>query len=501
MGCANRVCVAAILIWAAATPFCAAGAAGAKAKPHFPTAGELLDKFGQTQDKLQSFIIKAEDSSETRSSYFRSEKEKKKTHSSSEVRFDGRRISYREYSWGDFGPGSDLVRKNNPRYRSTTWDGNDCFLYKQSPTSTARPRPVVEIYHSRKFAETLFKKRGYDGSCLSGYFEDERVDSVLRQADTISVRDKMEQAGKAGSQCYVIDAVTKYGEYTVWIDPEHGYNISKARVKRKAGDIWRGQPLKGKGECWYFLDKVYFEKIDNVWVSMQADVRGGRIYADGNFHETVSHYKRTEVILNPDHDVLRSFATDDIPDGSQLTGYVDLNKGFFNSGDPQYYWQRDAKVVVDRQGRLVKYELGKGLHPVVKAVPDLRQLWLKIPADQTRGKKILLCFCDLTQPASQKYVLEFNRLSASLAENDVLIAALHCSKANPDVSDAWVRANNIRLAIGKLRDVVVPELLRAWRAEKLPWLVLSDTEHTITAEGFDLSELDEKLKRSGHAER
>jgi hypothetical protein len=33
-----------------------------------------------------------------------------------------------------------------------------------------------------------------------------------------------------------------------------------------------------------------------------------------------------------------------------------------------------------------------------------------------------------------------------------------------------------------------------WGVRSLPWLILTDSKHIIRAEGFNLSELDEKIK-------
>jgi len=37
------------------------------------------------------------------------------------------------------------------------------------------------------------------------------------------------------------------------------------------------------------------------------------------------------------------------------------------------------------------------------------------------------------------------------------------------------------------------ETIFAWGVKSLPWLILTDRKHIVRAEGFGLSELDEKL--------
>ena len=70
--------------------------------------------------------------------------------------------------------------------------------------------------------------------------------------------------------------------------------------------------------------------------------------------------------------------------------------------------------------------------------------------------------------------------------------------ATPAIADTWVQANRVRLVVGKLPDVV-PEVLRAWRVEKLPWLVMTDCDHIVIAEGFSQKELTGEIKEADNA--
>jgi hypothetical protein len=63
----------------------------------------------------------------------------------------------------------------------------------------------------------------------------------------------------------------------------------------------------------FTLQNVRFEENKNVWVPMEADIEQSK---DGQ--STGWHHKRIQMILNPDHDALRSFVADDIPDGTEV---------------------------------------------------------------------------------------------------------------------------------------------------------------------------------------
>ena len=83
--------------------------------------------------------------------------------------------------------------------------------------------------HRDKAAITLGTYSGIYGFLGS----DERLDAVLRGAKQISMRPTTETV--SGIACHVIDADTDYGQYTVWLDPAHGYNAVKVTRKATGG--------------------------------------------------------------------------------------------------------------------------------------------------------------------------------------------------------------------------------------------------------------------------
>ncbi|OHB59492.1 MAG: hypothetical protein A2167_01330 [Planctomycetes bacterium RBG_13_46_10] len=177
---------------------------------------------------------------------------------------------------------------------------------------------------------------------MTGYYGDEeRIDQVLRGANTISVRDKMEQVDD--SQCYVIDAVAKSGRYTVWIDPQYGYNIAKLDILKRENDWMHGRRIVKGEEYFSSLKNMNFKKINDMWVPMESDYRLSTQLPKGHWAKPQKHIERTEVILNPDHDALGSFITDDILNGTEVL--IAEVEGI------SYTWQ-DGKVI-DKKGRVI----------------------------------------------------------------------------------------------------------------------------------------------------
>ncbi|MHC4397410.1 MAG: hypothetical protein ACYS1A_17355 [Planctomycetota bacterium] len=279
------------------------------------SVSKLLEEYCETQSKIQSFIIKSKDSSTNDSSFGNGEKEI--SYFSSELCFDGDRISFRNHLWGGFAMGRDIIPEDKAQYQSFLWDGKDYFQYSKSPTSTAMPHGIVKIDRSRKYAEKLIC-RGYNGAALLGFSfgDDEKIDTVLRKADIINVENELEPVG--GSLCYVINATTPYGKYKVWIDPEHGYNIARMKVQKDTGDLMLGRSLSGKAKFSGFVENIRFAKVDDVWVPVEANIKTDRTYRNGTFNRSDRHHKRTEVNINPDFESLGFFAPDDIENGAEV---------------------------------------------------------------------------------------------------------------------------------------------------------------------------------------
>lgn len=319
-----------------------------------PTAHELLDKYAETQDKLQSFIVKFERTPYRASSSLQGQLPrlgKEQATGYNEFRFDGRRSKWLFCMWGHVGMSPEFTPKDRAKCGSRLWDGDTFFQYGRQEKHTNFPYgSVTQITNFKDNIEEGQKTFCHARLKLRGYFygDHKRIDSILRDTDTISVRDNTQNI--AGSDCYVIDAVTKHGKYTLWIDPDHGYNIAKAIARKTRGDLWSHGLLKGESKIYFSLKNIRFKKIDDVWVPMEADTYSSQTWSKGEFWKSSGHIKRTEFVLNPDHDAMGSFLPDDIRDGAKIS-YIN---GVRTRG---YTWRNGGPV--DENGREVDYKSKK----------------------------------------------------------------------------------------------------------------------------------------------
>ncbi|MBN2590416.1 MAG: carboxypeptidase regulatory-like domain-containing protein [Sedimentisphaerales bacterium] len=124
-----------------------------------------------------------------------------------------------------------------------------------------------------------------------------------------------------------------------------------------------------------------------------------------------------------------------------------------------------------------------------KALPDLNDFNIK----QVDGKKMLICFFDIEQRPSRNCVIQLSQKTQELKEKEIEVHLIHTTKVEKERLDGWLKENNISFTFGMIEDKEEQTKFN-WGVKALPWLILTDKEHVVQAEGFSLNELDENIK-------
>lgn len=166
----------------------------------------------------------------------------------------------------------------------------------------------------------------------------ERFDQVFENCKSFSLR----QESIRGQDCYVIDAeVEGRGQYTLWIDPSRDYNIARYHIQKSEGDRYNGRPLaKGKGlRVDLLVDVMAYQKVGDAWFPKQVKTRTDLFGDEGGTE--VENWEVTDLVLNPDHEALNSFSTDEIPNGT-VVKLLDI------SADLTFRWENGQIVGEDK---------------------------------------------------------------------------------------------------------------------------------------------------------
>lgn len=355
---------------------CLAESRPQKTEPNHPSVSELVDKYAQALDSTSSFISDYEKTAEGSIRLGRGSNTVK-SFSRGQLRYDNQQVYEYEYRWGDWA--SLTFTEDKPHY--TIGVVNSEMNYQNTKRVGDRHRPGKVIRRPRPQGQNITLHAHFGVSYLAGYIgSDERLDAILRKADRIWVQEKTEKVGD--SDCFVIEADTKYGRYTIWLDTEHGFHPAKVLHEAGEGD-YSGRHLMAKGDsAKEYLKNVRFEKVGDVWVPMEADSGSDLRAARGDFNKDNYHYKRTKIVLNPDHNKLGSF-DDPLENPSNDPELTNGTRVFKNYLPIEYTWQ-DGKLIpnadesaIDQMDRIAEEILAE------KSGPDSNDLSTKAAEKET----------------------------------------------------------------------------------------------------------------------
>jgi hypothetical protein len=264
-----------------------------------PSALDLLDKYTMNQDKLNSSVIIKLVTEEK----LLEDKKITDTRSvPSEVRLDGQKL------FGCLNYNYNLVKDKNISldemdYRNFhLWDGEKYIEYNDGGTPS-----WSWAFLAKQNMSNIFLRDNWCGSPLFGVrvHSGDRIDTIIRKCEKISVRDKGEMIDS--ELCYVIDANNSTASYTIWLNTNHGYSISKATFTigpKTQGDLFN---LSEDEKLNFTLTDVKFKQFGDIHVPMSYKAHWERLNKQDKVREVLYSGNVEDIKFNPDHDKLNSF--------------------------------------------------------------------------------------------------------------------------------------------------------------------------------------------------
>jgi protocatechuate 3,4-dioxygenase beta subunit len=127
-----------------------------------------------------------------------------------------------------------------------------------------------------------------------------------------------------------------------------------------------------------------------------------------------------------------------------------------------------------------------------KPLPSLADLSARLSPAQVDSKPVLMCFLDLEQRPSRQCLSELAGKAGVLATQGVSLLVVQTSKVDMKQYEMWLKENRITVPI-HAASADFETKRRAWGVMSLPWLILTDKNHVVRAEGFTLDDLDRKV--------
>lgn len=130
---------------------------------------------------------------------------------------------------------------------------------------------------------------------------------------------------------------------------------------------------------------------------------------------------------------------------------------------------------------------------VGKPLPELKEFGIQPPPD-TNEKMVLVCLFDMQQRPSRNCIVQLNKRAQELQEKSIAVVVIQALKIDKSTLDEWIKEQKISFPVGMIETAEEKTLFK-WSVKALPWLILTDTEHTIRSQGFTLNELDDKIEK------
>jgi len=135
-----------------------------------------------------------------------------------------------------------------------------------------------------------------------------------------------------------------------------------------------------------------------------------------------------------------------------------------------------------------------------KPLPDLSEIDFPRVTEQADGKMILTCFFDMNQRPSRRSINQLAEKVAELNDKGVMLLAIQVSKIDQRTLDRWVIENNVSFPVGMIQGDE-DKIRFTWGVKSLPWLILTNHRHVVTAEGFNVSALHNKIQEAEDAQQ
>ena len=113
---------------------------------------------------------------------------------------------------------------------------------------------------------------------------------------------------------------------------------------------------------------------------------------------------------------------------------------------------------------------------------------------QTQGRRVLVCFLDLSTSASRIAIKHIAKQTEELRKENVIVVGVQALPINDKVLALMKWQIDNAFPIKELGNRA-EEICFQWGVRELPWLVVSDRAGVVQAEGFSYKDIDREVKR------
>lgn len=272
------------------------------------------------------------------------------------------------------------------------------------------------------------------------------------------------------------------GQYTfVALAPEYRYSVNVTQAEGYGTDSRDVELLSGTTPVEDIVLQVADRKVSGQVVDADGEgLANVRLHCHGDGQPN----------LNIQSDEEGKFVFENV-----CAGEIRISANYQKTGEYMYGnvetegGAEDVRLVLTSQGSH-RYVPKTPPSLVGKVLPELTDCGLTVPAD---ANAILVFAWDMNQRPSRHFLKQLAAKADLLNENNVTVLLLNTAAVEKANLDAWLSESGIEYPCGIISDNA-EEKTFSMGVKSLPWLILTDNEHNVIAEGFSVDELDEKVK-------
>ena len=365
------------------------------------------------------------------------------------------------------------------------WDGKQLMFHEASLLENQEQVNLDRTPHGY-FQDMLASDTSWPRAQPHAFWWDDKdLDAYLSYYGRAEDATRTGRGDYRGVDCYVLDVKPKGIPGLVIVQ---SYPGCKSCQRRQYGLIGQARGLAGQSYRWYVGVKdrrlhglIWLSNNKSrveYWMSDYKEVRPGCWLPMTQGCDAFVEDKcgRPYVDVHTDLTVVDVRINETLPD--ELFE-MNLEEG--------------VKVVDSRRGRTRTYTYKPEPPDLVgKVLPEFTDIGVSFSPEQAKNRRVLICFWDVQQRPSRHYITKLAEKAGTLAEKGITVLCVHASGAEAKSVDEWMRDSSIPFPAKTM--IEDPEKARyAWGVKSLPWLILTDREHTVEANGFSLAELDERI--------
>jgi protocatechuate 3,4-dioxygenase beta subunit len=157
--------------------------------------------------------------------------------------------------------------------------------------------------------------------------------------------------------------------------------------------------------------------------------------------------------------------------------------------------QKDIKIIVQNKKGT---RLGASL--VGRNLPEFEGIKINLKPDQTQNKKMLICIFDYQQRPARNCIMQLNKQVEQLKQKGIAVIGIQATDVDIEDFNRWLETSSFNFPIGMIEGDT-DEIEFNWSVQSLPWLILTDKQHIVQAEGFSISELDTHINEKPSSSR